>query len=261
MINILLTNDDGYASEGLWALYENLRPLGNVVVVAPDRERSAVSHSITLTRPLRITRINRTQENSAHYVVDGTPADCVKIALVKLFEKPPDLVISGINRGANTGINILYSGTVAGAAEGTIAGIPSIAISRVGFDSTNFHAAALIGRSISSLVLKYSLPDGVLLNVNVPKGELSELGEFKITRSNGKMIEDDYIERTDPRKNSYFWLQGKYLENVSLHEEIDDLVLRNKNISLTPITIDRTAHSSIDELRNWDFSLTQMEFD
>ena len=175
MTKILLTNDDGINAPGLYALYESIRTMGEVSVVAPEREMSAVGHAITLTDPLRVEKVDKRGEFFG-YAVSGTPADCVKIAAWALLDEMPDLVISGINLGNNTGISIIYSGTVSAATEGTILEIPSIAISLVAFKNPDFRYAAKFAKKMAEIVLEKGLPIGTLLNINVPNVKEEEIG-------------------------------------------------------------------------------------
>ncbi|MFC1851943.1 5'/3'-nucleotidase SurE [candidate division CSSED10-310 bacterium] len=253
MKTILLTNDDGYEAPGLWALYEELLPLGRVIIVAPDRERSAASHAITLTKPLRVKRPDARNAPDETYSLNGSPADCVKVGISKILSSLPDLVVSGINRGANTGNNILYSGTVAGAAEGALAGIPALAVSRASFSLKYFEPAATIGSRIARRILEYGLPEGVFLNVNVPPGELKELKSIMVTRQGKRRYKDFYVERKDPRNQPYIWLRA---EKIPLSEDdtSDDAALERGYISVTPLQINRTDERIIPLLEGWNLN-------
>ncbi|MBN2381497.1 5'/3'-nucleotidase SurE [bacterium] len=242
MTTILLTNDDGYLSPGLSALQTALVTFGQLYVVAPEREQSAVSHAITLLRPLRITQRESSQDHIKLFTIDGSPADCVKLALDKILDAQPDLIVSGINRGANTGINILYSGTVSAAAEGTLAGIPSIALSRASYDANNFEPAAHFSAILIDYFLKAGLPPGVFLNVNFPNLALQDTKPFLITHQANRRYRDYAVENTDPRNVPYYWLKMKKID--SPEEPLsDETALRNGHISITPLLIDRTAHT------------------
>lgn len=252
MPTILLTNDDGYTSIGLKEINKTLSKLGRVIVVAPCSEQSGVSHSITISRPLRIKELSNNGSDNKEYCVDGTPADCVKTALSYLLKFKPDLLVSGINRGANTGININYSGTIAGAAEGTLSGIPSMAISRRSFKEDNFEPAAIIGAHIASLILKHGLPGGTLLNVNIPYITQNELKGFAITYQGGKHYHDFYEERRDPRNKLYLWLKPGNGKPSSISEGSDSFVIRNNYVSVTPIKVNRTDETFANELQRWN---------
>lgn len=246
MPKILVTNDDGIHSAGIIALAEALEALGDVVVVAPAYEMSAASHSLTLMRPLRIDKIDE-----RHYSVDGTPTDCVTLAMSHILkDNLPNLVVSGINKGGNLGDDVTYSGTVAGALEASIYGLPGIAVSlvqRVDFDFT--HAAAL-ARDLAERVLGDGLPQGTLLNVNVPPGTIRGI---RVTKQGTKIIKPTIIEGTDPRQRKYYWI-GE--ESLTWNEEegTDYEALRHGMVSITPLRNDLTDFRVLDEIksRNWD---------
>ena len=178
---ILVTNDDGIGAPGLYALVQALKPIAEVTIVAPSVERSAVGHAITLSDPLRVETYDR-DETFHGYAVSGTPADCVKIAYWALLDRKPDVLVSGINLGANTGINILYSGTVSAATEGTFLGIPSFAISLTTYQNPDFRYAASFARRMSSILLEKGLPKGTFLNINVPACPADEIEGIALTR-------------------------------------------------------------------------------
>src|ERR1041384_1948507 len=196
---ILVTNDDGIHSAGIIALAEALEPLGDVLVVAPAHEMSAASHSLTLTRPLRIEKID-----DRHYSVDGTPTDCITLAMYHLLkDRPPAIVVSGINKGGNLGEDVSYSGTVAGALEASIYGLPGIAGSLVHRSDFDFVPAAQFGAHLAAKVLGNGLPPGTLLNVNVPPGPIRGV---RITRQGTKNVRPNIIEGIDPRQRKYYWI-------------------------------------------------------
>ncbi|MCP4581733.1 MAG: 5'/3'-nucleotidase SurE, partial [candidate division Zixibacteria bacterium] len=206
---ILLSNDDGYTANGLLTLRKHLSKYARVVTVAPDRDRSGASHSLTVTRPLRAKKIEKD-----YYAVDGTPTDCVMIAVYKLLKRMPDMVVSGINCGANMGEDVTYSGTVAAAIEGTLFGIPSIAVSLTGMgrlnhiDQKEYLKAAKFAYKAIKKVEKEGLPEGVLLNINVPMGAKVDVRKYAITQL-GKRVYDDVItEKSDPRGANYYWIGG-----------------------------------------------------
>jgi 5'-nucleotidase len=250
---ILLTNDDGYLAPGLLALRKHLSRQGKVVTVAPDRDRSGVSHSLTVSRPLRVKKIDKD-----FYTVDGTPTDAVMIAVYCLLKKQPAIMVSGINSGANMGEDVTYSGTVAAAIEGTLLGIPSVAVSLTGPGRLNhldqkeyIKAAKFAGRAVD-LVSKKGLPEGVLLNVNVPMGKSVNIKKYSITRL-GKRVYDDVItEKIDPRGESYFWIAGR-MRVTGKGPETDYGAVERKIISVTPLAVDITAGDVIEELRDWKF--------
>jgi 5'-nucleotidase len=242
----LVTNDDGIHSAGIVALASALEILGEVLVVAPAHEMSAASHSLTLTRPLRIERID-----DRHFSVDGTPTDCVTLAMNHLLKNdPPDIVVSGINKGGNLGEDVAYSGTVAGALEASIYGLPGIAVSLVQRTNFDFRPAAEFAAEIARRVLGDGLPRGTLLNVNVPPGPIRGV---RITRQGTKNIKPNIIEGTDPRQRKYYWI-GE--ESLAWNEEAgtDYAALGHGLVSITPLRTDMTDYSALDDfkLREWN---------
>ena len=213
---ILLTNDDGITAPGLRTLHDLLSPKAEVVVVAPDRQRSATSHALTLSEPLRARKVKENGQLFG-YAVSGTPVDCVKLAHHDLLDRLPDLVISGINYGSNTGINALYSGTLAAAVEGTILGIPSIAVSLTTFRNANFEPAARFTLKLIPHLLERGLPKGITLNINVPNVPTEELQGVRVTIQGNSIYDDHYDARKDPMGQSYYWLTGtKINDHLSL---------------------------------------------
>ncbi len=251
-MNILLTNDDGIYAEGLWALYEKFVRRHSVTVVAPDRERSAVGHGITLYQPLRTTLINI---NSGHtgYAVNGTPADCVKIGLMEILDAKPDMVISGINPGANVGVNINYSGTVAAAKEAALYRIPAIAVSLQGCLAADYDYAAHFTAILAENVYKKGLPFGTILNVNIPDIPTDKIEGVRISRQ-GTALYSEYVDkRVDPRNRTYYW--HGYDSKTSFDDpEIDGAVLDDNFISITPIKCDMTDYNMLDELKRWNIT-------
>ncbi len=214
---ILISNDDGINSEGLHKLYETLKPLGEVVIVAPDRDQSAVSHSLSLSRPLRIDKV---ADNI--YTVDGTPTDCVNLAINGILKDVKlDLLVSGINKGENLGDDITYSGTVSAAMEGNLLGVPSIAISLCGRDTFNFDAASYFALLIAKHVLNHELPDDTILNVNIPPLTRDEIKGIKVTRQGKRVYGEPMVEKVDPRGKKYYWIGGFELGYVDIdHSDI-----------------------------------------
>ena len=248
-MKILVTNDDGINAPGLYALYKEMKKLGDVSAVAPDSEKSAVGHAITLSDPLRVTNFYKNSDFFG-YAVNGTPADCVKLAYWALGIKP-DLLISGINLGSNTGINIIYSGTVSAATEGMFLNIPSFAISLTTFLNPNFTIAAKFAKKLSKLILNKGLPAGTLLNVNVPSLQNeSDIKGVAITRQGNAMYQEEFDKRTDPHKRIYYWLTGQKIK-LEKDPDVDDRAILNKKISITPIHFDLTHHGYLDELKDW----------
>ncbi|MES0396605.1 MAG: 5'/3'-nucleotidase SurE [Syntrophobacteria bacterium] len=250
-MRILLTNDDGIYAKGIEVLHEHLSKDHDVVVVAPETEQSAVGHAITLTDPLRVKSINR---NGAFfgYAVKGTPADCVKLAINELMNPPPDLVVSGINLGANVGINVIYSGTVSAATEGTILGVPAIAVSINTFSDPDFRPAARFARLLVRQVKEHGLPPHTSLNVNVPAISESKIRGVRVTRQGVTRFVEKFDRRIDPRENVYYWQCGS---TPPLEEDgdTDASALANDCISITPIQHDLTNYDFLESLRSWSF--------
>ncbi len=242
---ILISNDDGINSEGIHKLHETLKKLGEVYVVAPDRDQSAVSHSLSLFRPLRLDKVSEYV-----YSVDGTPTDCVNLAINGILrDKKPDLVVSGINKGENLGDDITYSGTVSAAMEGTLLGVPSIAISLVGRKDFNFDHALLHAESIAKYVLERGLPIDTLLNVNIPNTPHTEHKGMMITKQGKRLYDEPIVEKVDPRGKKYYWIGGDELGHVHI-EKSDIVAVRDGYISVTPITLDLTKHDFLETLRS-----------
>lgn len=251
--HILLTNDDGIFAPGLYALYQTLKSIAEVSVVAPDSEKSAVGHAITLSDPLRVSKFEKSGEFFGH-AVKGTPADCVKIAYYALLARKPDLVVSGINYGSNTGINIIYSGTVSAATEGMLLGIPAIAISLTTYTDADFTYAAKLGVRLAEKVLAQGLPKDTLLNVNVPNVPESEIRGIAITRMGNSTYNDNYDRRVDPHNRVYYWLTGSKIEaNEGI--EFDDGAVRQNLVSITPIHFDLTNYPYLERLREWKLTV------
>ena len=238
---ILITNDDGIFAPGIYALWEAMQEVGQTTVVAPDTEQSAVGHAITLSDPLRVEGIHRTGGFEG-FAVSGTPADCAKIAIRSLMDKKPDVLISGINRGANLGNNIIYSGTVSAATEGTMLGIPSVAISINSFNSDEFRAAKETAIKVVHYLINNSLPNGTLLNVNVPYCPPEEIKGIKVTRQGNQYFQDDFDQRKDPRGRTYYWMKGKIVdEDQELY--YDSKAVCDGYVSITPIHFQMTDES------------------
>lgn len=243
---ILVTNDDGIRAPGIRALAAALGSLGQVHVVAPDREVSACAQSLTLTRPLRA----ETLEPYFH-AVDGTPADCVNLALVKLLPRRPELVVSGINRGANLGDDIFYSGTVGGAREGTFFGVPALAFSLAAKTDPDFGQAAAFATRLARMVLEKGLPERTLLNVNVPPGKPKGVA---ITVQGRREHEGTILEGLDPRRRTYYWIEEG--RDRWVRDEVSDIsAIRNGLISITPLHTDTTHHAVLQAFQGWQKSL------
>jgi 5'-nucleotidase len=244
-IRILITNDDGYHSEGIIALENALSEIGDVYVVAPASEMSGASHSLTLARPLRIRQID-----ARHWTVDGTPTDCVTLAINQIFsaEQRPHICASGINHGANLGDDATYSGTVAGALESTILGVPGLAFSLVATRSHDFTESVKVAKQITQKAINEGLPENTLLNINVPKGEPRGI---RITKQGFKNARPVISEHIDPRGKPYYWIGenriGFHAEGGTDFEAIDE-----GYVSVTPMRSDLTNHRAIEMLKSWE---------
>jgi 5'-nucleotidase len=248
-MNILLTNDDGIHAEGLWALHDRLAARHAVAVIAPDRERTAVGHGITLHLPLRAHPV-ALHGGGRGYAVNGTPADCVKLGILEILKRKPDLVVAGLNPGANVGVNITYSGTVAAAKEAALGGIPAIAASIEGQGAYRYDAAAAFIAHLAEMVLERGLPPGTFLNVNFPNVPDADIAGVRISR-HGLEIFREYMEkRTDPRQRTYYW-QGADMQTFGEDLDVDGAALRHRFISITPITCDMTDYKALDDLKQW----------
>lgn len=248
-MNILLTNDDGIYAPGLAALYDHLVQDHEVAVIAPDREQSAVGHGITLNEPLRAHRVSIPNAFEG-YAVSGTPADCIKFGVLEILKAKPDLVISGINPGANVGVNINYSGTVAAAKEATLYGILAIAVSIHSRQVESYDDAAAFVAQLARDVIDHGLPSGTFLNVNIPNRPLSKIAGVRFSRLDMDFFPEFIEKRTDPRQRTYYWQgcdslpQGKSIN-------IDGSALCENFISITPIKCDQTDYDVLEDLQEW----------
>jgi 5'-nucleotidase len=250
-MRILLTNDDGINADGLYALYQRLSKKFNVTVCAPEAEQSAIGHAITLSRPLRVKKIIKNKKFFG-YAVNGTPADCVKIAVRCVLNKKPDMIISGINHGPNLGSDIMYSGTVSAATEGTILGIPSMAISLATYENHDFSFAADFACILAKKFEKKGINDGILLNVNIPSIAKSKIKGVKITKQGRSMYKEEFVKRLDPRGRTYYWLTGK-AQWVKKADDSDIKAIEGGFVSITPLQFDLTAYKAIEDLRKIQF--------
>jgi 5'-nucleotidase len=244
---ILVTNDDGVHAPGLHKLAAALKHLGDVVVVAPDRERSAASHALTLHKPLRVDEVKRKV-----YGINGTPSDCVNLGVMRLTGGRPALIASGVNQGENLGDDVTYSGTVSAAIEGTLLGIPSMAISLVGPGKKGLEAACRIAAKLAALILEYGLPDDTLLNVNVPDLPDSKILGAKMTALGRRVFnEDSIVEKTDPRGKSYYWIGGNR-DAWKQRSDTDHQAVERGLVSITPLHLDLTNYQVLNELKGWE---------
>lgn len=247
---ILLTNDDGIQSRGLWALYHALKPNHRLAVVAPERERSAVGHGITLHKPLRAHQVQI--DGHTGWAVAGTPADCVKLSIVELLDTKPDMVVSGINPGANVGVNLNYSGTVAAAKEAAIYGVPAVAVSMQSNENPCFEGAARFVARLVAQVQENGLPRGVFLNVNFPNLFCDQPAGVKIARQGCDLYDEFFEKRRDPRNRVYYW-HGYETMPVHNGSDADAAVLAAENIVITPVRCDMTDYEMIEKMKSWHF--------
>ena len=250
-MRILVTNDDGIAAKGLQVLAEALEELGDVTIVAPAVERSAVGHAITLYDPLRVEKFY-IGEKFFGYSVNGTPADCVKIAIKAIMEEPPDMVFSGINPGTNIGTNAIYSGTVSAAIEGSIIGVTSLAISTTAEDNPDYNYAAGIALKLARKIIENKLSPDLLLNVNIPDLPPDQIKGIAITRQGKSKYREYFDKRVDPQKREYYWLTGEML-NVESGEDVDYTAIKSGYISITPLQYDLTNYRITEQLKDWEF--------
>ncbi|MBW7935626.1 MAG: 5'/3'-nucleotidase SurE [Flavobacteriales bacterium] len=251
---ILVCNDDGIFAPGIEALTSVMQELGDVLVVAPDSPQSGMGHAITINSTLRVHRISHS-DRLTQYSCSGTPVDCIKMAVSKLSERPIALIVSGINHGSNSSINVIYSGTMSAAVEGCIEGIPSIGFSLCNYSyDADFSSCLSYVKRIAELVLKNGLPEGICLNVNIPSIHISKIQGVRVSRQAKAFWDEELDERTDPRGGKYYWLTGIF-KNMDDGIDTDEWALANNFISLVPIQIDITAHHTIESLKMWDFSI------
>jgi 5'-nucleotidase len=246
----LLTNDDGIYAKGLSALYQELSKDADCLIVAPEIEQSAVGHAITIFRPLMV-RQARKNGHFLGYAVAGTPADCVKIGIRELSDQPVDLVVSGINRGANVGINIIYSGTVSAATEGAIMGVPSMAVSLDSYDSdADFSFAAKFSRKMAAFLLKDHSLKNIPVNINIPAIPEDQIKGVVVVKQGRARLIENYERRVDPRENIYYWLTGE--TQLSDQEDLDSdaCCLKKGMITITPVYYDLTRHDVLTALRS-----------
>jgi 5'-nucleotidase len=247
-MSILLTNDDGIFADGISALREQLLSLGEVWTVAPDRERNAVSHALTLHRPLRLSQVN-----ARAFAVNGTPADCINIAVHHLLSSPPRLIVSGINRGGNLGSDVNYSGTLAGALEGARMGIASFSMSLAGNETFEYRPAAQFALRLARFIMERGLPPNPMLNVNVPDTAGQPIERYRITRQGIQRHRNTIEKKVDPRGISYYWI-GRMMNDAPVpeHDQVSDYrAIEEGFISITPLSIDRTSEPSYQAMAAW----------
>jgi len=248
-MNILVTNDDGIDSPGILALAQAMKEIGNVTVIAPDRQQSAVGHALTVSAPLRAVPFQRNGDMFG-FAVNGTPADCVKLGVSTLLAIKPDLVVSGINHGANTAVNVMYSGTVSAATEAMMIGIPALAVSLTSFSlDAEMSVAADYAKRVAGSMLEWGLQKDTILNMNVPAISREEVKGMRITRLSNSYWDDSYDSRKDPMGREYHWIVGTYRVPEEADIETDDGAVRNGWVSLTPVHYDLTHRSALNLLK------------
>ncbi|MCU7960072.1 MAG: 5'/3'-nucleotidase SurE [gamma proteobacterium symbiont of Bathyaustriella thionipta] len=244
-MRLLLSNDDGYLAPGLSALHAALSDVADITVVAPERDRSAASNSLTLDNPLRAQ-----QMPNGFFRVDGTPTDCVHLGITGLMQPAPDMVVAGINNGPNLGDDVLYSGTVAAATEGRFMGLPAIAVSSASFAPEHLQTAARVARELVERVRTHPIDAGIILNVNVPDCPWSDLAGWKVTRLGHRHKAEPVVKQTDPRGRTIYWVGAPGTERSS-GDDTDFHALRNHYVSVTPLQVDLTCHRLLPKLQNW----------
>ena len=250
---ILITNDDGITAPGLRHLIQYMTTLGEVVVVAPDSPQSGMGHAITIDSMLYLKKIDVAGSHQ-EYSCSGTPADCVKIALREIVTRKPDICVSGINHGANSSINVLYSGTMSAAIEAGIEGVPAIGFSLCDYSwEANFKATETFVKNIVSEAITNGIPKGVVLNVNIPKRTKEAIKGIKICRQAKGNWKEKFDKRTNPMGKEYYWLTGEF-ELLDKGEDTDEWALENGYIAIVPTQFDLTAHHAITNLNNWNLN-------
>ena len=251
---ILVCNDDGITAPGIMATVEVMSTFGQVVVVAPDSPQSGMGHAITINKPLRMIKNNQFGNEIESYQCSGTPADCVKLAVDKVLHRKPDLLVSGINHGSNSSINVIYSGTMSAAMEGAIEGIPSLGFSLLDFSwDADFSASKVYMEMIIRNVFHLGMPKNTLLSVNIPNVSQEQINGVKVCRQARAKWVEEFDHRQDPHGRDYYWLTGKFT-NMDKGEDTDEWALANNYVSLVPVQFDLTAHHAIQPLNSWDFS-------
>ncbi len=251
-MRFLVTNDDGIYAEGLIQLASSLTDIGDVTVVAPENERSATGHAITMHFSLRVCKVKLPGLDIDAYAVDGTPADCVKLGIDKLLEEQPDFVFSGINRGSNLGTDVLYSGTVAAAIEGCIMGVRSAAFSLLLGDEMDYAYSGKVAKEVAKIISSNDLPPNTLINVNIPNVSEEQIQGMKVTRLGRRRYSKNYEKREDPRGRTYYWLAGRLIEEES-GTDYDINAVNDNYVSITPLHFDLTNYNMIETLKSWGF--------
>lgn len=249
---ILVTNDDGITAGGIRTLINVAREFGEVWVVAPDSPQSGMGHAITVNDILRLKEVHNDPEDVREYACSGTPVDCVKLAVYRVLKRRPDLLLSGINHGANNSINVIYSGTMSAAVEGAVENIPSIGFSLLDHDAeADFSAAAKVARTLISNALTHGIPPHTCLNVNIPKVPYEMIKGIRVCRQGRAYWEDDFVPRKDPSGKTYYWITGQ-LFNQDKGEDTDIWALDHNYVSVVPVHYDLTAYHAMPALKSWN---------
>lgn len=247
---ILVTNDDSVHAKGIKALVEAVKPLGDVIVVGPDKAMSGMGHAITVNDPLRYRKSNNFGDVPA-YAVSGTPVDCVKLGTRVIIDRQPDLIVSGINHGSNASVNIIYSGTMAAVLEGCLSGIPSIGFSLMNFSpDADFEPCIPFAREIVKNALEDRIPKGICLNVNFPSVPEGQINGVKVCRQSNASWKEVFDHRQDPHGRHYYWLTGEFVESDTV-EGTDLGALKNNFVSVVPVHYDLTAHQYLNHFESW----------
>ncbi|RCW90309.1 5'/3'-nucleotidase SurE [Winogradskyella arenosi] len=250
---ILVTNDDGITAPGVRTLISVMKELGDVVVVAPDSPQSATGHAITINSTLHMEKVT-IDGAQPEYSCSGTPVDCVKLAVNEILDRRPDICVSGINHGSNSSINVIYSGTMSAAVEAGIEGIPAIGFSLLDYNwDADFEPSKSFVKSITEQVLQHGLPEGVVLNVNLPKLSSEAIKGIKVCRQARANWKEEFDKRTNPMGREYYWLTGKFV-NMDKGEDTDEWALENGYVSVVPVQFDLTAHHAIQHLNSWSLN-------
>ena len=251
---ILITNDDGITAPGIRALIEVMREIGDIIVVAPDKPQSATGHAITINNTLYLNEISDKNAAFTEISCSGTPVDCVKLAVTEILKRKPDLCVSGINHGSNSSINVIYSGTMSAALEAGIEGIPAIGFSLLDYDwKADFSQCQTFIQKIALEVLENGLPEGVVLNVNIPKLIKKEIKGIKICRQAKAIWQEKFDKRQTPQGRDYYWLTGEFV-NHDKGNDTDEWALENGYISIVPVHFDLTAHNAMQQLNTWNWN-------
>ena len=249
---ILVSNDDGITSNGIFALVKAMKSIGDVVVIAPDKPQSGVGHAITINATLRLNKTNY-HDVKEEYCLSGTPVDCVKMATDRILKRKPDLIVSGINHGSNISVNVIYSGTMSAAVEGAIDGIPSVGFSLMDYSiDPDFSTSAEVAKIVANNIISNGLPAGICLNVNIPPLKLSALKGIKVCRQARADWKEVFDERKDPYGRSYFWLTGEFVDMEPEKNDTDVWAVNNGYASLVPVQYDMTGYSALSALNKWE---------